>query len=120
MIRLTFLPAGSDAPALARAPYFRICADGTLRGPDNTIAAAHSDRSWVFGQRRYRSFECEGPVYVRTRAADGSLVRLGPYEFLREAQGALYTRDTFLGIYLPCMAPVGRNERRQEVTLLST
>ncbi len=118
MITLTFRPVRTESPVFARAAFFRICSDGTLRGPDNSVAATYENRSWVFGQRRFRSFECDGPVYLRTRTGAGSLARSGPYTFLREAEGALYTQDTCLGIYLPGREPDGSSVYWREIALL--
>ncbi len=102
----------------ARAAYFRICSDATLRGPDNSIAAIHENRSWLFGQRRFRSFECDGPVFLRTKTGTGSVAQSGPYSFLREAEGAFYSQDVCLGIYLPGREPDGSIVHLREIALL--
>lgn len=104
----------------ARAAFFRICEDATLRGPDNSVAAVYANHSWLFGSRRFRSFECDGPVYLRTRTGSGDLASMGPYTFLREAEGALYTQDTCLGIYLPGREPDRSSVQWLEIALLST
>jgi len=52
--------------------YFRICADATLRGSDNAIAARYSERLWQLGPRQYRSFECSGPVFLRVTEKEGN------------------------------------------------
>ncbi|MGH8137102.1 MAG: hypothetical protein ACREVV_02740 [Steroidobacteraceae bacterium] len=119
MITLTFRPVRSESPLLARGAYFRICADATLRGPDNSVAAVYANHSWLFGTRRFRSFECEGPVYLRIRSVAGGLSQTGPYGLLREAEGALYSNDVCLGVYLPGREPSSSVEHWQEITLLS-
>ena len=120
MITLTFRPVGTESPVFARAAYFRICEDATLRGPDNSVAAVYANHSWLFGNRRFRSFECDGPVYLRTRTGGGGLASTGPYAFLREAEGALYTHDACLGIYLPGREPDSSLVQWLEITLLSS
>ena len=77
--------------------HFRICADATLRGPDNTIAARYRERLWQSGPRQYRSFECSGPVYLRVTNSDGSRERLGPYDLVKATEGAIFTREGCLG-----------------------
>jgi hypothetical protein len=119
LITLTFRPVRSESPLLARGAYFRICADATLRGPDNSVAAVYANHSWLFGNRRFRCFECEGPVYLRIRTGSGSLAQSGPYGLLRESEGALYSNDNCLGVYLPGREPGSSVERWQEITLLS-
>jgi hypothetical protein len=111
---------GDAATVLARAAYFRICEDATLRGPDNTVAAVYTAHFWLFGHRRFRSFDCDGPVYLRVRSGTGSLAQTGPYDFLRAAEGALYTQDTCLGVYLPGADPRAFADHWREITLLSS
>jgi hypothetical protein len=101
LITLTFRPLLSESHVLVRAVYFRIGADGTLRGPDNDVAASYVDGLWQLGHRRHVSFECEGPVYLRVTAADGRRECIGPCEFIRAAEGAIFTHDSCLGTYAP-------------------
>jgi hypothetical protein len=84
---------------LVRSAYFRICSDGTLRGPDNTIAARYFDGLWFLGQRRHASFECTGPVYLRVTDSHGRRECRGPYVTIRAEGGALYAQDNFLGMH---------------------
>ena len=84
---------------LVRSAYFRICSDGTLRGPDNTIAARYFDGLWLLGQRRHVSFECTGPVYLRVTNSHGQRECSGPYVTIRAEGGALYAQDNRLGIH---------------------
>jgi hypothetical protein len=65
LITLTFRPLHGESPTLVRGLYFRICADGTLRGPDNAIAASYAGNRWRLGLRAFRSFECATPLYLR-------------------------------------------------------
>lgn len=46
MIILTFRPVHGESPVSVRGAYFRICADCTLRGPDNAIAASYDKGLW--------------------------------------------------------------------------
>jgi hypothetical protein len=84
---------------LVRGTYFRICADATLRGPDNTIAASYVKGLWQLAHRQHRSFECSGPVYLRLTNSDGRRERIGPYSFIKAADGAIFTPDGRLGRY---------------------
>ena len=88
-----------DSPILVRGMHFRICADATLRGPDNAIAAHYSKRAWLLGSRQYRAFECSGPVYLRVRNSVGRRGHLGPYTFIKAADGAIYSADNCLGLH---------------------
>lgn len=99
LIRLTFRPVHGESPVLIRGAYFRICADGALRGPDNAIAATYTDGFWQLAQRRHRAFECEGPVYLRLMRADGLREGIGPYDFIKAAEGAIFTHDDCLGVH---------------------
>ncbi len=84
---------------VVRGAHFRICADGTLRGPDNTVSARYLDRLWHLGQRRHLSFECTGPVYLRVTNLRGQRECIGPYDSIRAADGAIYSVDNCLGMH---------------------
>jgi hypothetical protein len=84
---------------LVRGTYFRLCPDETLRGPDNSVAARYIDGLWQVAQRRYRAFECEGPVYLRVTGSDGRRDYIGPYDFLKASDGAIISRDGCLGTH---------------------
>jgi hypothetical protein len=99
LIKLTFCPLDSNSAVLIRAMYFRICVDETLRGPDNSIAARYVDGLWQLAHRRHRAFECEGPVYLRVTDTDGRREHIGPYDFLKASDGAIFTRDNCLGAF---------------------
>jgi hypothetical protein len=99
LITLTFRPAHGESSVLVRGMHFRICADATLRGPDNAVAARYSEHVWQLGPRQYRSFECGGPVYLRVTDGEGNRERMGPYDFLKAVDGALFTHDSCLGLH---------------------
>lgn len=119
MITLTFRPLHGDTSTLARGAYFRICADGTLRGPDNAVTARYADRRWQLGQRHYREFECSGPIYLRVTDREDNRECLGPYDFVRAAEGALFTHQACLGMHSPGGNLESATYRWREVALLS-
>jgi hypothetical protein len=82
-----------------RGAHFRICADGTLRGPDNTVAARYRDRLWYLGNSRHGSFECAGPVYLRATSRNGRRDYLGPFTSLRTGDGAIFGPESCLGVH---------------------
>lgn len=84
---------------VVRGAHFRICSDGTLRGPDNTVAAQFLERSWHLGQRCHASFECAGPVYLRITDCHGRRECTGPYPSIRAAHGAIFAEEHCLGIH---------------------
>jgi hypothetical protein len=118
LIRLTFRPLRGESSVLARAAYFRICADGTLRGSDNAVAAIYMPHFWQLGQRQFREFECSAPVYLRVTNCAGQRERIGPYDFVRAAEGALFTRECCLGTHSPDWKPDGLEVRWREIALL--
>jgi hypothetical protein len=99
LITLTFRPLHGESSVLVRGMYFRICADATLRGSDNAIAARYSERLWQLGPRQFRSFECSGPVYLRVTHHDGSRESAGPYNLIKASEGAIFTDNSCLGLY---------------------
>ena len=119
MITLTFRPLQGDSPILVRGLHFRICADATLRGPDNAIAAHYSKRLWLLGSRRYRAFDCGGPVYLRVTNSDGSRGHLGPYNFIKAADGGIFTADSCLGIHASWEETGVTSDVWREIALLS-
>ena len=100
MIALNFHPVQGGSAVLVRGAHFRICSDGTLRGPDNTIAARYFDGLWHLGQRPHIAFECPGPVYLRVTNFHGSREYIGPYTSLRAGEGAIFTHDNCLGVHV--------------------
>ena len=118
MIKLTFRSLDGELSTLLRGTYFRICEDETLRGPDNSVAARYSDGLWHLGHRRHRAFECAGPVYLRTTAIDGRRENVGPFDFLKAANGAIFSRDTCLGIHSPRRGAVREEGMWREIVFL--
>ena len=101
MIQIAFVFAG--VPAFARGAFFRICADRTLRGPEGSVVARYTAQGWQLGTRNSREFEAMGPLLLRVHFADGRRERLGPYEAVRVADGALFDRGHCLGVH--CASP---------------
>ena len=99
MITLTFRPLQTESAILVRAAYFRICADGTLRGPDNCVSARYLNSFWHLGQRRHGSFDCAGPILLRVTNQRGQHECIGPYDSVRAANGAILVQDGCLGIH---------------------
>jgi hypothetical protein len=100
LIILSFRPLQSGSVVLVRGAHFRICSDGTLRGPDNTTAARYVDGLWHLGQRRHISFECNGLIYLRVTNNRGRRECIGPYPSIRAADGAIFTHDSCLGVHI--------------------
>ena len=119
LITLTFATLAPDSQVLVRAPFFRICADSTLRGPDSTIVATYSAHMWRLGLRSCREFHCNAALYLRVTNQAGQRERLGPYEFVRAAEGALFASGQCLGTYSRRWHAQDTAECWQEVTLLS-
>ena len=120
MITLMFLPKRADAAVVIRAAYFRIHADGTLRGPDNGLTATYAhDGSWELGPRRYASFECTGPVYLRVTDVDGSRECLGPFDCVKVVRGAVLTQDKWLGAHATYGGGVSATDLWREIAFLT-
>jgi hypothetical protein len=119
LITLTFRPIDSQPPVLVRGRFFRICADGTLRGPDNDVTAMYADGVWALAHRQHRAIECGGSVYLRVTHSNGRREQGGPYESVRAADGAIYTHDHCMGIHASGRVPSGPLELWREVVLLS-
>jgi hypothetical protein len=99
LITLSFRPLQSGSAIQVRGAHFRICADGTLRGPDNTIAARYLDGLWYLGHKRHVSFDCAGPIHLRVTNKYGRRERIGPYDSIRTGNGAIFTGDSCLGVH---------------------
>jgi hypothetical protein len=82
-----------------RGAYFRICADGTLRGPDNAVTANYSGGLWQIARSQHRVLECCTTVYLRVTTSDGRRERIGPYECVRVVGGEIFANDTYLGAH---------------------
>jgi hypothetical protein len=101
------VPAGGS-PVCLRASCFRFCADGTLRGGDNSVAATRVDTGWRICRGLYKELECSGPVLVRARKTmSGATECRGPFAFVRVEAGLLLSDQGDLGIYLPTWQMVG-------------
>lgn len=118
MIVLTFRPVIGESPVNVRGAYFRICADATLRGPDNAIAASYSKGLWNLGRRQHRSFECSGSFYLRVTLRDGANQRTGPYDFVKAVEGALFTQNDYLGAFALPPSDINSLELWREVAFL--
>lgn len=99
MITLTFRPLNGESVVLVRGVYFRICADGTLRGPDNAVTASFTDGLWRLGRKQHRMLECREPIYLRVTSSHGQRECIGPYEGLKVTGGAIFSNDTYLGAH---------------------
>jgi hypothetical protein len=99
VITLTFRALNGESVMLVRGAYFRICADGTLRGPDNAVAASYADGLWQLGRKRHRTLECREAVYLRVTTPDGQRECIGPYEYLKVAGGEIFSNNTYLGAH---------------------
>lgn len=97
LIKISFTFGG--IPLFVRGTFFRICADGSLRGPEGSLVASYTSQGWRLGGRSCREFEALGPLFLRTHFADGRREHLGPYEIIRAADGALFSRTHCLGIF---------------------
>jgi hypothetical protein len=99
LIILNFRPLQNGSAILVRGGHFRICADASLRGPDNTVAARYLDGLWYLGHKRHVSFDCTGPIHLRVTNRHGRRECIGPYDSIRAAHGAIFTGDVCLGIH---------------------
>jgi hypothetical protein len=99
VITLAFRGLNGESVTLVRGTYFRICADGTLRGPDNAVTASYTAGRWQLGRRQHSMLECREAVYLRVTNAEGQRDCIGPYEALRVAGGTIFSNDTYLGVH---------------------
>ena len=119
MITLTFRALNGESVMLVRGAYFRICADGTLRGPDNAVAGSYTSGLWQLGSRRYRALECGEAVYLRVTTSDGQRECIGPYECLRVTGGAIFSNETYLGAHARRESHLPEADIWTEIALLS-
>ena len=118
MLRLNFRSMTGDAPTSTVALFFRFCADGTLRGPENYLVARCEEGFWRLSGRMHRELDCEGPVKVRlSRGANQAAQLLGPFGHLRTVSGVLYGDDACLHILVPGRE-AGGARNCHELTLL--
>lgn len=119
MITLSFRDLNGESVMLVRGAYFRICADGTLRGPDNAVAASYTDGLWQLGRRRHRALECREAVYLRVTSSDGQRECIGPYEYIKVAGGGIFSNNTHLGAHSRGESYLPETEIWREIALLS-
>ena len=118
MITLTFSPLSAGSQVLVRATFFRICADSTLRGPENTLVATYAAHLWRVGARKCREFHCDEALYLRVTNPDADREQLGPFRFVRAAEGALFASGKCLGVYSPKWHEESPAHWWREITLL--
>ena len=117
MLILTFHAALGDSAIQSRATYFRLCADATLRGPDNALAATRFNDCWRVGQRLFRQMDCAGPVLLRVkRTPSAEPISMGPYKLVRSSGGLMYGDDVCLSLHTPGWN--GKLDACHEVSLL--
>lgn len=119
MITLAFRPLSGESVTLVRGAYFRICADGSLRGPDNAVTASYTDGVWQLGRKQHRMLECREAIYLRVTSSDGARERIGPYECLKVTGGAIFSNDTFLGAHARGESRLPDANIWREIALLS-
>ena len=119
MITLTFRALDGESVMLVRGAYFRICADATLRGPDNAVAASYTNGFWQLGRRRHRTLECREAVYLRVTTSDGQRECIGPYESLKVAGGDIFSNNIYLGAHSRGEPYLSETDIWREVALLS-
>jgi hypothetical protein len=119
LIILAFRPVRDESRVIVRGAYFRICADGTLRGPDNAVVARYQNGLWQLTHGRHRAFDCSGPVFLRLTNSDGRRERVGPYEFVKAAGGAVFTHDSCLAVHDSHTEPGPSVALCQEIAFLS-
>ena len=104
---------------LVRGAYFRICVDGTLRGPDNAVMASYSAGFWQLGRKQYRVLEFREAIYLRMTTSHGQRECIGPYECLEVTGGAIFSNDTYLGAHTLGASYLPDTDIWREVALLS-
>ena len=119
MITLAFRALNAESVVLVRGVYFRICADGMLRGPDNAVAASYIDGHWQLGRKRHRTLECREAVYLRVTTSDGQRECIGPYECLKVTGGAIFSNDAYLGAHMRGESLLPEASIWREIALLS-
>lgn len=109
MLRLTFYASLGQHAAQTRARSFRLCADATLRGHDNSLAATRVGGSWRVGGRSFRQFECAGPVrLIVRRTASDRPISMGPFRLVRAGAALIWGDDQLLSLRVPGW-PAGRD-----------
>jgi hypothetical protein len=120
LITLTFSPLSSGSPVVIRGLFFRIDRECALRGPDSTVVATYTPHTWRLGARSFREFHCNNSIFLRVRNRADACEKLGPYEFVRAAEGGLFVQGQCIGTYSPQWeTESGPSQSWQEITLLS-
>jgi hypothetical protein len=119
LITLAFRPVRNESPVMVRGAYFRICADGTLRGPDNAVVARYLNGLWQLAHGLHRAFDCSGPVFLRVTNSDGQRESRGPYQFVKAAEGSIFTHDSCLAVHDSRKEPGSSVGLWQEIVFLS-
>jgi hypothetical protein len=119
VITLTFRALSNDSMIFVRGTYFRICADATLRGPDNAVAANYTDGLWHVARKQHRVLECRAAVYLRVTTPDGRRKSIGPYEHLKVTGGEIFSNDTYLGAHTRKESRLPQIDLWSEIALLS-
>ena len=102
MLTLTFFGPLGEYATQARATGFRLCADATLRGHDNSVTATRVDGSWRVARRAFQQFECAGPVMVIVRrTASGRRTSMGPYASVRAGAALIWADGELLSLRVP-------------------
>lgn len=118
ILTLTFCSRSGESRVYSRSPCFRLCADGTLRSGDNSVAASWLPAGWLVGGQVFRDFDCAGPVLlIVRRAAPGATARHGPFGGVRTFNGQLFAGDGGIDVFLPT-AGAGTAPPWHEVMLL--
>jgi hypothetical protein len=120
LITLTFRPVHGETPVLIRGAYFRVGADGTLRGPHNDIVARYRNSQWHLPSGPHRMFDCVGPALLRIVNSNGEATNFGPCQFIKAAEGAIYTDAGRVAIADFRGELASSDDRRQEVVILSS
>jgi hypothetical protein len=108
VLRLTFYTGRGEDAVHARSRSFRLCADATLRGHDNSLAATRVDGGWLLARRSFKRFDCVGPVLLIVRpTASDRVVSFGPFKLVRAGSALLWGDDELLWPRVPGWAAGG-------------
>ena len=84
------------------------------------MVATYTPHTWRLGARSFREFHCNNTVYLRVRNREAACEKLGPYEFVRAAEGGLFVQGQCIGTYSPQWDTESASHQCwQEITLLS-
>lgn len=117
-LTVTFCSGEGDVRVYSRSPCFRLCADGTLRSGDNSVAAAQVPGGWRVGRLVYRDFDCAGPVMLVVRGRLPAWTRTyGPCDYFRAVSGQLFAGTVGLRFFLPGADAVNRTPWHEALLL---